>query len=56
MLGGFHKIKDQMLVSMALYIFRGTDRYSIQYSTRYKMYTSVLLKMDLYPEIYIESC
>ena len=25
MLGGFHKIKDQMLVSMTLYIFRGTS-------------------------------
>ena len=24
-LGGFHKIKDQMLVSMTLYIFRGTS-------------------------------
>ena len=25
MLGGFHKIKDKMLVSMTLYIFRGTS-------------------------------
>ena len=24
-LGGFHKIKDQMLVSMTLYIFQGTS-------------------------------
>ena len=24
-LGGFHKIKDQMLVSMTRYIFRGTS-------------------------------
>ena len=39
-LGGFHKIKDQMLV----FIFFFTQ------------YTSVLLKMGLYPEIYIESC
>ena len=28
MLGGFHKIKDQMLVSMTLYIFRGTSPFS----------------------------
>ena len=35
-LGEFHKIKDQMLVSMTLYIFRGTSP-----SSGVQMYTCI---------------
>ena len=38
-LGRFHKIKDQMLVSMTLYIFRGTSP-----SSGVQMYTNIIYK------------
>ena len=49
-LGGFHKIKDQMLISMTLYIFRGTSPSSgVQMYTAfyisYKNFTNFLLNM-----------
>ena len=44
MLGGFHKIKDQMLVSITLYIFRGTSPSSgVQMYIMIKFYSDFLV-------------